>query len=57
MKIELVVEYEGLLYHQPDCRLKVASDGGVQILIKKDGKFQYVKGEIVKFCVVEQHKS
>ena len=47
MKIELVIKYNNEYYEQPNCRLKIGPNGGVTTLVKLDGVFQQVKGEIV----------
>lgn len=38
--------YDGRIFHQPDCRIKVTQEGNVMILVKEEGKWQGRKGKL-----------
>lgn len=46
MEIEIKT-LDGRVYRQPDCRLKVSQEGGLQFYIRKEnGKWRATKGQI-----------
>ena len=52
MKIEIEVDYNGKVYKQPNCRLKLDCNGFVSTLIINDrGSWELVKGEVKNFNI------
>lgn len=48
-KARIVVEYNGMLFKQPNCRVKIDENGGIACLVRFVGKWQPVKGRLIEF--------
>lgn len=56
VKIKAMFEFisDGIIYKNNTGRLKVSKEGFFNYLIKKDNKWQNVKGELLNFKVIEE---
>lgn len=57
MKASFKVQYDGVMFQQPECRLKIDENGGITCLVRMLGVWQPVKGELIDFKIVSNSEN